>query len=316
MAATGRLRLTVALLRTLALGALLFLALACAQPAEHGEARGEPPPPPSRTTSPPPTPPAAPDGYLAVAVARHSVEVTAELDGALRTLDVAVGDRVEPGTRIATIETREVAEQLASAKAALTALEAEHKRSTIERESVKDQYDRRAAYKELYPREELEELLAKEKAATAAVETAAARVAEERGHVAQLQGRLSHAVLSSPLRGTVAARYLDRGAIVRPGTPIVRLISAGSYVVRFAVPPEQTSRLHLGEPIDFRSTTAPGSPVLPGTISQIAPQVDTASQMVFAEAELQLPAELSSQLQDGLVGTVRVGTANPSGQAR
>ena len=64
------------------------------------------------------------------------------------------------------------------------------------------QYERRAAYKELYPREQIEELLSKEKAGAAAVETAAARVAEERGHVAQLQGRLSHAVLTSPIRGT------------------------------------------------------------------------------------------------------------------
>src|SRR4051812_19749760 len=137
-------------------------------------------------------------GYLAVAVARHAVEVTAELDGELHSLDVAVGDPVAPGTRIATIETREIGDQLASARAALTALEAEHKRSKIELESVKDQYDRRAAYKDLYPREELEELLSKERASAAAVETAAARVVEERGHVAQLAGRLGHAILTSP----------------------------------------------------------------------------------------------------------------------
>jgi len=250
-----------------------------------------------------PSHPAPADGYLAVAVARHSVEVTAELDGELRSLYVAVGDPVSPGTRLATIETREISEQLASARAALTALEAEQKRAQIELESVKNQYERRAAYKELYPREELEELLSKEKAGAAAVETAAARVAEERGHVAQLQGRLSHAVLTSPIHGTVATRYLDPGAIVRSGTPIVRLISAGSYVVRFAVPPEQSARLKVGERIGFRPESR--APELPGVISQIAPQVDTASQMVFAEADLEA-VQSSNRLRDGLVGTVRV----------
>jgi len=263
----------------------------------------------------PPTGNALPtDGYLAVIVARHAVEVTAELDGELRQLDVKVGDRVEPGARIATIETREIAEQLASARAALTALEAEHKRSEIELEAVKNQYDRRAAYKELYPREELEELLSKERASAAAVETAAARVSEERGHVAQLAGRLGHAVLTSPLRGTVAARYLDPGAIVRSGTPIVRLISDGSFVVRFAVPPESSARLRLGAPIDFRPADAAHieGADLPGTISQISPQVDTASQMIFAEAELRVPAAQAGHLQDGLVGTVRVGASSPN----
>jgi RND family efflux transporter MFP subunit len=248
-------------------------------------------------------------GYLAVAVARHAVEVTAELDGELRALNVAVGDHVEPGTRIGTIETREIAEQLASTRAAITALEADQKRAKIELESVKNQYERRAAYKELYPREQLEELLSKEKSSSAAVETAAARVAEERGHLAQLQGRLSHAVLTSPIRGTVATRYLDPGAIVRSGTPIVRLISAGSYVVRFAVPPEQSARLHLGERIGFHPESR--GIEMPGTISQIAPQVDTASQMVFAEADLDNPAAQSSRLQDGLAGTVEVGPAGP-----
>src|SRR5947199_156848 len=61
------------------------------------------------------------DGFLAVAVARHAVEVTAELDGELKNLNVAVGDRVEPGTRLGTIETREIAEQLASSRAAISA---------------------------------------------------------------------------------------------------------------------------------------------------------------------------------------------------
>jgi multidrug efflux pump subunit AcrA (membrane-fusion protein) len=107
----------------------------------------------------------------------------------------------------------------------------------------------------------------------------------------------------------VATRYLDPGAIVRSGTPIVRLISAGSYVVRFAVPPEQSARLHLGERIGFHPESREIE--MPGTISQIAPQVDTASQMVFAEADLDNQAAQSGRLQDGLVGTVEVGPAGP-----
>jgi RND family efflux transporter MFP subunit len=249
------------------------------------------------------------DGFLAVAVARHAVEVTAELDGELKSLNVAVGDRVEPGTRLGTIETREIAEQLASSRAAITALEADRKRAQIELESVKNQYDRRSAYPDLYPREQLDELQSKAKSSAAAVETAAARVSEERGHAAQLAGRLSHAILTSPIHGMVATRYLDPGAIVRSGTPIVRLISAGSYVVRFAVPPDQSARLRLGQRIGFLPESRGAAPAeLPGVISQIAPQVDTASQMVFAEADLDAGSpNPAGRLQDGLVGTVRVG---------
>jgi multidrug efflux pump subunit AcrA (membrane-fusion protein) len=119
--------------------------------------------------------------------------------------------------------------------------------------------------------------------------------------------------LTSPIRGTVASRYLDPGAIVRSGTPIVRLISAGTYVARFAVPPEQSARLHLGERIGFhpesQGTGAAGD--LTGTISQIAPQVDTASQMVIAEADLDSQAAQAGGLQDGVVGKVRVGPPGP-----
>jgi len=211
-------------------------------------------------------------------------------------------------TRLGTIETREIAEQLASSRAAITALEADRKRAQIELESVKNQYDRRSAYPDLYPREQLDELQSKAKSSAAAVETAAARVSEERGHAAQLAGRLSHAILTSPIHGTVATRYLDPGAIVRSGTPIVRLISAGSYVVRFAVPPDQSARLRLGQRIGFLPESRGAVPAeLPGVISQIAPQVDTASQMVFAEADLDAGSpNPAGRLQDGLVGTVRV----------
>jgi multidrug efflux system membrane fusion protein len=127
-------------------------------------------------------------------------------------------------------------------------------------------------------------------------------VAEETGHLRQLETRLQRVVLRAPIDGRVALRYLDAGAQVHSGAPVVRLISAGEFMLRFAVPPEQALSIRRGEAVEMRLDSIPLT--LAGRVSQVTPRLDTASQMVFVEAELELPPGLASRLQDGLPGRV------------
>ena len=49
-----------------------------------------------------------------------------------------------------------------------------------------------------------------------------------------------------------------------------------------------------------------GAIVLPGTVEQFAPEVDPVSGMIVAEAALDIPSDLRSRIESGLVGRVHL----------
>src|SRR5436305_1826301 len=108
-----------------------------------------------------------------------------------------------------------------------------------------------------------------------------------------------------PFAGRVAERFVDAGAVVGPGTPILRLISGGDLLVRAAVPPEQARALAVGKAVTARVPTL-GLDV-PGHLERIAPQVDAAAQMIFVEARLDPTPAAAERLQTGLVVDLRPG---------
>jgi RND family efflux transporter MFP subunit len=242
--------------------------------------------------------------YPGVVLASQAVEVSSQEEGRLAAIDVRAGDVVRRGDRLAVLETQQLTQDAAMASAALRASEAEERRAVVQLQKAREQYERRKGLQDIVSREEIAASATEEQLAVATVETARAGVAQERARYQQLQDRLARTILRSPIDGRVALRYMDTGTLVRPGTPVVRLISSQGFLLRFAVPPEQASNLRVGRRVAMRLESP--AITVQGTISQIAPQVDAASQMVFIEAEVQVPEGWERQLQDGLAGRVSV----------
>ncbi|HEV2854545.1 MAG TPA: efflux RND transporter periplasmic adaptor subunit [Thermoanaerobaculia bacterium] len=259
-------------------------------------------------SQPAPTPPPSPapperQGWLGVVVARESVDVTAESQGRLRAVHVAIGDRVRRGDSIATLDTSLAQQDLEMARSALRGADADEKRASDEMAEATARNERRQKNPDFFSKEDLAESALQAKTAASALEVARSRVAEQRARVRQLETTLSRNEVRAPFDGRVAERFADPGALVGPGTPLVRLISAGDLLVRAAVPPEEARRLAVGTPV--AATVRSLGLAIPGTIQRIAPEVDAASQMVLIEVRLAPTPEMESRLQTGLVVDVR-----------
>ena len=124
------------------------------------------------------------------------------------------------------------------------------------------------------------------------------------GAALQLRDKLGNVELRAPFPGFVALRYVDRGAVVRPSQPVVRLLSTEGFRVRFAVPPHRSRAVAIGRKlrvaIDALETR------LVGTISHAAQEVDAAAQMIFVEGTLEVPERLKPQIRTGLQARVFV----------
>jgi len=149
----------------------------------------------------------------------------------------------------------------------------------------------------LWAEEELGVMGVEARAAEAEHQASAARVEKARATVEQLRQSLKDLDIRAPFAGRVALRYLDPGAVVAPGVPIVRLVSQDALLVRFAVPPEELELVDLGDTVHV--TDAQARPVGTATVQRLSPEIDLASQRLFAEAVLNART-LETKTQGGL----------------
>ncbi|HEY0514219.1 MAG TPA: efflux RND transporter periplasmic adaptor subunit [Thermoanaerobaculia bacterium] len=238
-------------------------------------------------------------GWLGVVVSRQSVDVKADSQGRLLSVQVSIGDRVKKGDVIATLDTSLAAQDLEMARSQLRGAQVDAQRASDEMNEALARNDRRQKNPDFFSKEDLAQAALQAKTATAAYEVARSRVSEQEARVRQLSTTLSRNEIRAPFEGRVAERFADPGAVVGPGTSVVRLISAGDLLVRAAVPPEEARRLKHGDPVAVTLRTLGFQ--LPGSIQRIAPEVDAASQMVLIEVHLAPTPDQESRLQTGLV---------------
>ena len=125
--------------------------------------------------------------------------------------------------------------------------------------------------------------------ADARLQAARARVSEQEARVSDAKETLANAIIRAPFDGTVAARYLDPGAAVQVGTPIISLIRLDDLWVRFAVPELALRRISVGSAVNFQLQGSPAR--ISAQIEYLAPSVTAAGQEFLAEARLNLASQ-------------------------
>jgi multidrug resistance efflux pump len=141
------------------------------------------------------------------------------------------------------------------------------------------------------------------------LEVAQARVAEHMARVKQTKELLANTVITATFEGAVATRYLDPGALVHTGKPVINLMRSEDLWVRFAVPEGRRVRMPVGDSVGVHLEGLPG--VISGTIAHMAPGVDSMSREVVVEAKLHVPAAWRGQIQPGLSGYVVATSGQP-----
>ncbi len=248
--------------------------------------------------------PQAPDQYVGVIFARQLVDIAARSDGRLEAVYVHLGDHLRPGDIIAQIESSAIRQQLDMAEASLRSAQAETRSTTVELKDAEVRHTRREGLVKagLVSKEELATAAVQVERARTNLEVAQARVAEQTARVKQTKELLANTVITATFEGTVAARYLDPGALVHVGSPVINLMRSEDLWVRFAAPEDRRVSMPVGASVGVHLEGLPG--VIPGTIAHIAPGVDSMSQEVVVEAKLHVPAAWRGQMQPGLSGYV------------
>jgi RND family efflux transporter MFP subunit len=255
-----------------------------------------------QTNAQPVSEPETPDRYVGVLFSRQSADIVARSEGRLEEVYVRLGEQLKAGDLIARIEPASIRRQLEIAQASLRSAQAEERAAEVAVKDSDARHDRRKALWEsgLISSEDLTSANLQTERAATDLEVARARVAEQVVRVQQSQESLDNTMIKAGFEGTVAATYLDAGATVHSGTPIISLMRSTDLWVRFAVPEGRQAGVKIGSAITFSIEGL--DIVVPAVVEHVSPGIAAIAQDLVVEAKLKIPAAWSGQIKPGASG--------------
>ena len=201
-----------------------------------------------------------------------------------------VGDWVEHGAVVAEIEVDELEQQVRRSEASYSVSEANISARKAELASSKADLDRAKLLfdEDLLSPQEFQQSQTSLEVLEAQVELAEAQLEQATAELTELRIRLEQAKIYAPMSGLVSARYVDPGALVTPGSPIIQLVNLSTMVTRGNVPERNIDKLTVGATAAVHVDAIPGQE-FEGRIARIAPVLDAATRSAIIEIDIRNP---------------------------
>jgi RND family efflux transporter MFP subunit len=243
----------------------------------------------------------------------QEVDVMAKIAGYIKEIRVDVGDRVQAGQLLATLEIPEMGDDLKRADAAVVRAQAEVTRARDELQRAQSahqishlSFERLSAVSAKKPgliaQQEIDEAKSKDLVTEAQVAGAksALAAAEEQVKVnsadtEKVKTLILYQRVTAPFSGVVTKRYADNGAMIQAGTashsqamPVVRISQNSLLRLILPVPESAVPSVHIGQQVEVRVPTLNRS--FPGQVARFTGQLSSATRTMDTEVDVQNPS--------------------------
>ena len=215
----------------------------------------------------------------------------ARVDGYINSWVVDIGDRVKQGQKLATIDTPELDQQLAAAKAKADASDAQVSVAQSNQSIAKLTYDRwRDSPRGVVSDQEREEKQANFEAAKAHLVEAGAQAQLDRAEVARYQAMSDFRNVTAPYDGVITARNCDVGDLVNAGSsgstrPLYTMAQSNMIRVFVDVPQKAAADMVPGLGADTVTDVYPGR-LFPGKVARSARSIDQQTRTERVEVDI------------------------------
>lgn len=176
-----------------------------------------------------------PVSYLGLITAGRKATLGFEIPGQIATLELREGDPVSRGQELAGLDTSGL-----QARRKATAAELEQARTELELAQIKSSRQKELSATGAVSREAFDDTRLRARALSSQVEAVEARLAS-------IDIELEKSRLLAPYDGVIADRYVYQGAVVSPGTPVMRLVELTNQEARIGVPATMAAQLEIGK---------------------------------------------------------------------
>ena len=249
--------------------------------------------------------------YVGSLMPNASVRVAPKIAGRVEKLFVRVGDLVKEGQLVARLENDELAEDLKEAEASLNVYKATLKGKEAELSNLERKLERSKTLfeKDLIAREAVDTLETQVISGGAQVELTKAQMAQMRSRLDNARIRLNYTEVISPFAGYVGKRFVDRGALVNPNTPLVSIVDISSVRVDISVVEKDYRKISSGLLADVTADAYPGRR-FQGKVARVAPVLNLETRTGEVEIELPNPA---GNLKPGMFARAEIVVQRRSG---
>jgi RND family efflux transporter MFP subunit len=220
-------------------------------------------------------------------LAADAAELASNVAGRLESVSVRLGDRVRAGAQLARVDAAEWIRQREEAAAELSAAAATERRVKLELDAADRDLGRvkKLLENDVVSEQEGDLLATRVSTLSAELEAAKAERSRAQARVGLLEQKIADCRLVAPFDGVVSNRYVDPGAFLAAGAPILRVVASGPLRVRFEVPEAYAPLLAPGAAITVRASADRSEAA--GKISGVGGEVDRTSRIVRTEAILE-----------------------------
>lgn len=243
----------------------------------------------------------APLRYTAAVQPYSQVELDFKVDGYVtdilqvegadgRPRDVQEGDNIVKDLPLAQIDQTEYLARVVEAKAQLQGARATHLNDSEDFRRAEILYSQKSMTAPEYDR------------AAKNFKVSASQVESSQAQLVEAEQNLSYCTLRAPSNGVLLKRYVEVGALVRPGSKGFTLADVTSVKVLFSVPDIVLEDVSLGEEMEV-TTRSLQDMVFTGRITEIAPAANTRTRVFNVEITIQNPENL---LKPGMIASLNV----------
>jgi HlyD family secretion protein len=241
------------------------------------------------------------------------VDVHSKLGGTLDKVFVQLGDRVNAGAVLATLERREIDAQVDAAEAAVNVARAglEAAEAGLENANREVERARNLFEKGAMPRQRLDTAETATRASRAQRDLAKANVAQAEAALRRAREVQRDATLRAPVSGVVVERNFDAGNLVGPGSdrPVVAVADVRTMKLEAGVSELEAGRLEVGSLVNVTLPAKPGQ-AYEGRLAAMGPEVDTRNRHFQIEIRLDNRAQ---ELMSGMYASARIVVAKAEG---
>ena len=239
-----------------------------------------------------------------------TVQVGSQVSGTVKALHVDYNAHVKKGQLIAELDPSLFQTQVDQARATLIKTQSDVDRAQVQVDdtSTKAKRAQELSDQKLISRNDLETAQTSAMQAQADLKSAQAQVTQARAALNQVQVNLGHAIIRSPIDGTVISRNVDVGQTVAASmsAPTLYVIAQDltHMQVSASIDESDIGRIEAGQPVTFRVDAYPGE-IFRGTVKQVRLDAKTEQNVVSYTTMIDVPNE-DLRLKPGMTANVTV----------
>lgn len=204
--------------------------------------------------------------------AQMEVDISSKTPGRLAAVKVEMGQTIQKGDTLATLEARDTAMSIKQAQAQLASAQAQKDQADLDLDRFKKLQESGASTDA-----EFAGIKTKQSLANSSLDAASASLSLAKEY-------LSNSVIRAPFDGIITKRNANPGQTVSPGTLLFTLHDLSFMILEAGIPERDLGRVQVGQTVDMKVEAYPGQ-TFQGKIKIVGMSLDAATRKIPIQVE-------------------------------